>query len=131
MTFRLWGAAAAAMLAALSPGDGHAASATNFIAKTTGDVATLCDPKSDSAMDNAGINFCEGFTLGVVLTQQQHQAAPNAKQFFCLPDPPPTRDEAMAGFVTWANAAPDRLTMPAVDGLISFLGERYPCPKHR
>jgi hypothetical protein len=131
MRFRLWAVAAAAMLMALPPGGGYAATEANFVAKTTGDVAALCDPKADSPLDNAGINFCEGFTQGVVLTQQEHQAAPNAKKFFCLPDPVPSRNEAMAGFVTWANASPDRLAMPAVDGLISYLGERYPCPKHR
>ena len=130
MTSRGW-AAGAAILLALSPVGGRAATEANFAARTTGDLVTLCDPKSDSAIDNAGINFCDGFVQGVILTQQEHQANPRAKQFFCLPDPPPTRNDGVGAFVAWAQASSDRRSMPAVDGLITFLGEHYPCAKHR
>jgi hypothetical protein len=133
MTFKGWGVAtaAAAMLVGFAPGGGHAATETNFLAKSTGDVVALCSPQSNSVLDNAGINFCDGFAQGVVLTEQQHEAGPRGSKFFCLPDPAPTRNDAMAGFVKWANTSPDRLNMPAVDGLISFLRDSYPCPKHR
>jgi len=122
----------AAFALALAPAYGNAATEANFTAKTTGDLVALCDPQSGSVLDNAGINFCEGFLQGAVLVEQQHQANPRSKQFFCLPDPAPTRTEAISGFVAWAHAKPERLDMSAVDGLISFLGERYACPKkHR
>ena len=124
----IFGAAVAFVAAPLC---GEAATEANFAARTTGDVVALCDPQANSPIDNAGINFCEGFVQGTVLTQQEYQANPRNRKLFCLPDPAPTRNEAMSGFVAWAQASSDRMTMPAVDGLITFLGERYPCAKHR
>ena len=108
---------------------GHAATEGNFTGRTTADLVALCDPQSDSALDNAGINFCEGFAQGAVLVEQEHEANKRSPKFFCLPDPAPTRNEAISAFVKWARGSPDRLAMPAVDGLISFLGDQYPCPK--
>ena len=123
--------AAMAMLLVIVPAGGNAATEANFAAKTTGDIVALCDPQSQSAIDNAGINFCDGFAQGAVLVEQEHEAGPHSRKFFCLPDPAPSRDEAIGEFVKWAHASPDRMSMPSVDGLITFLGERYPCPKHR
>jgi len=120
-----------AALLALAPLGVRAATEADFAAKTTGDLVALCSPSSDSAMDNAGVNFCAGFFQGAVLVEQQHEANPRAHQFFCLPDPRPTRNDVMKGFVAWANASPDRLQKGAVDGVIAYLGETYPCGKHR
>ncbi len=124
-------AAALATVFFVAIGTCHAATEDNFTGRTTGDLVTLCDPQSDSALDNAGVNYCEGFVQGSVLVEQEHEASKRSRQFFCLPDPAPTRNEAMAAFVKWARASPDRLAMPAVDGLISFLRDQYPCPKGR
>ena len=121
---------AAGLLLALASGGAHAATESNFSVKTTGDLVTLCDPKSDSALDSDGVNFCEGFAQGAVLLELEHQAVPHARQLFCLPDPPPSRDAARAGFVAWARAVPGRLDARPVDGLIAFLMDQYPCPKH-
>ena len=52
-------------------------------------------------------------------------------KLFCLPDPPPTRNDTLKEFVQWARPSADRMSAPAADGLIRFLGERYPCSKHR
>ena len=91
----------------------------------------LCDSQSDSAMANAAVNFCSGFAQGTVSLEMEHDAGSRSMKLFCLPDPAPTRNEALAEFVKWARASPERLNATAVDGLISFLGERYPCPKRR
>ncbi len=132
MMFKGWTAAvSAAVLLLLAPSGGQAATEANFLAKTTADVVALCDPHGNTALDNAGVNFCSGFLQGVVLTEQEHEANPHSRQFFCLPDPAPTRNEVMGAFVAWARTSPDRMNLSAVDGLISFLGERYACPKHR
>jgi hypothetical protein len=130
MTFKGW-TAAVALLLACGPGVGHAVTEANFAAKTTGDIVELCDPQSDSAMANAAVNFCSGFAQGTVSLEMEHDAGSRSMQLFCLPDPAPTRNEALAEFVKWARASPERLNATAVDGLIRFLGERYPCPKRR
>ena len=129
MTFKGW-TAAVALLLAMAPG-GHAVTEANFAAKTTGDIVELCDPQSDSALANAAVNFCSGFAQGAVSVEMAHDAGSRSMKLFCLPDPAPTRNEALAEFVKWARASPDRMSASAVNGLIGFLGERYPCPKHR
>jgi hypothetical protein len=58
-------------------------------------------------------------------------AGSRGMKLFCLPGPAPTRNETLAEFVKWARASPDRMNSSAVNGLVGFLGERYPCPKHR
>jgi hypothetical protein len=133
MAHKGWVAAAAMLVAlvTLAPCGSRAATESNFDAKTTADIVALCDPLSNTTMDIAGINFCQGFAEGAVLVEQQHEASPHARRFFCLPDPAPSRNDAIAGFVKWAKASPDRMSMGAVDGLMTFLGDAYPCPKHR
>jgi hypothetical protein len=130
MTFRGW-TAVAAWIVVICPGAGYAVTEANFAARTTGDIVELCDPQSDSALANAAVNFCSGFAQGAVSVEMAHDAGSRSMKLFCLPDPPPTRNEAIKEFVQWARAAPDRMGAPAVDGLIGFLGERYPCPKQR
>ena len=130
MTFKRW-TAAAALLLVTAPGVGHAVTDADFAARTTGDLVALCDPQSDSAIANAAVNFCSGFAQGVVSLEMEHDAGSRSMKLFCLPDPPPTRNEALGEFVKWARASPERMNASATDGLIRFLGERYPCPKRR
>jgi Rap1a immunity proteins len=130
MTFKGW-TAAAALLLVTAHGVGHAVTEADFAARTTGDLVALCDPQADSAIANAAVNFCNGFAQGAVSLEMEHDAGSRSMKLFCLPDPPPTRNEALGEFVKWARASPERMNASAVDGLIRFLGERYPCPKRR
>jgi hypothetical protein len=130
MTFKGW-TAAAALLLVTAPGVGHAVTDADFSARTTGDLVALCDPQSDSVIANAAVNFCSGFAQGAVSLEMEHDAGSRSMKLFCLPDPPPTRNEALGEFVKWARASPERMNASATDGLIRFLGERYPCPKRR
>jgi hypothetical protein len=130
MTLKGWTAAAAALLV-IGPTAGHAVTEADFTARTTGDIVALCDPQSDGALANAAVNFCSGFAQGAVSLEMEHDAGSRSMKLFCLPDPAPTRNDALGEFVKWARASPERMNASAVDGLIRFLGERYPCPKHR
>lgn len=130
MTFKGW-TTAAALLLVIGPTAGHAVTEADFAAKTTGDIVALCDPLSDSALANAAVNFCSGFAQGVVSLEMEHDAGSRSMKLFCLPDPAPTRNDALGEFVKWAHASPERMNVSAVDGLIRFLGERYPCPNRR
>jgi hypothetical protein len=123
--------AAAALLLVVAPCAGYAVTEANFAARTTGDMVELCDPQSDSAIANAAVNFCQGFAQGAVSVEMQHDAGSRTMKLFCLPDPPPTRNGTLSEFVKWARASPDRMNDRASDGLIRFLGERFPCPKQR
>jgi hypothetical protein len=123
--------AAVALLLATAPGVGHAVTDADFAAKTTADIVALCDPQSDSAIANAAVNFCSGFAQGAVSVEEAHDAGSRSMKLFCLPEPAPTRNETLSEFVKWARASPDRMNASAVNGLIGFLGERFPCPRHR
>ncbi len=129
MTFKRLTAAAA--LAFVAPFAAHAATETNFSAGTTGDLVELCEATADNAMGTAAVNFCQGFALGAVLVEMQNMAAFRGPKPFCLPNPPPSRNEALGEFVKWARVSPDRMSTTSTDGLFRFLSERYPCPPSR
>jgi hypothetical protein len=126
MTFKGW--IATATLVLLAPSTVHAATEANFGAGSTGDLVELCSATPDNGVGTAAVNFCEGYMQGAVTVEMLNMAAFRGPKLFCLPNPPPTRTQAMGEFVNWVRAAPDRMTQTATDGLFRFLSERYPCP---
>jgi hypothetical protein len=129
MTLKGWAAVAAVVL--LTPCEGYAVTEANFGARTTGDLVELCTATPDNGIGTAAVNFCEGFAQGAVLVELQNIAAFRGPKPFCMPDPLPSRNEALSEFVNWARVSPDRLSTSSTDGLFKFLGERYPCPQSR
>jgi len=121
----------AAGLVLLAPCPPHAATEANFGARTTGDLVELCTAIPDNAMGTAAVNFCEGFAQGAVLVEMETLGAFPGPKLFCLPNPPPSRNEAMSEFVNWARASPDRLAQSSTDGLFRYLSERYSCTTSR
>ena len=128
---KLKGWAVAGGLVLLASGASRAATEANFGANTTGDLVELCTATPDNPIGTAAINFCEGFAQGAVLVEMQNQAAFRGPKLFCMPNPPPSRNQALNDFVNWARSAPDRLARSSTDGLFRFLSERYPCPPSR
>jgi hypothetical protein len=118
----------AVTFAGLLPVTAYAASESNFTANSTGDLVALCGATPDDGVGTAALNFCEGYFQGAVTVQMLNMAPERGNKLFCLPNPPPSRSQAMSAFVSWAQAAPDRLSQSATDGLFRFLSERYPCP---
>jgi hypothetical protein len=114
-------AALAAMLLALPA---QAQRGTIFQARTAGELAELCAAKPGDSLGDAKINFCHGYAQGVI---QDEIRRGGEKKAFCLPTPSPSRTTTMSEFVAWVRALPEHKTPPAVEGLIQFLGERYPC----
>ena len=105
-----------------------APSEQNFMVRTTGDLAELCsDTSPTDPMMTAAVNFCQGYIVGVyhVLTEVEQARTP--KPAFCLPNPPPTRNQAIAEFVKWAKASPNDSALPAADGVFKFFEVRFPC----
>jgi hypothetical protein len=123
-------AALAAVLLLAAPKAGRAVTEANFNVRTTGDLVELCEPGTDS-LATAAVNFCHGFAQGAISIEMEHQAASRGAKRFCLPTPPPTRNEGLSEFVKWARVSPDRMSLRPVDGLIEFLEERFPCSASR
>jgi hypothetical protein len=45
----------------------------------------------------------------------------------CMPDPAPSRNEAIGMFIDWAKARPQFWKEPPVETEFRFLTEKWPC----
>jgi hypothetical protein len=120
------GLAAAALLAGMT--DGWAATAENFIVKTTSDLVALCETEPSQPNYVAAIHFCEGFGVGAYQYYLALAARDPAARYVCTPDPPPTRDNVKTAFVAWAKSNPSVMSDAPVNSLFRYLGQTYPCP---
>jgi Rap1a immunity proteins len=102
----------------------HAQRQISLHARTAGELAELCGVKPRETAADAKINYCHGFAQGVV---DAELIKAGDKKPFCWPNPPPSRDATLAQFVDWVRALPAHSSEGAVEGLMQFLTERYPC----
>jgi Rap1a immunity proteins len=100
---------------------------TNFQVKTTRDLVTLCATPASDPLATAAVNFCEGFAVGAYQYHVVAEAATKAKPLFCFPSPTPSRNEAIRQFIAWSDQHSDVLDRPAIEGMFTFLKDRYPC----
>jgi Rap1a immunity proteins len=103
----------------------------DFLLRNTGDLVDVCTATQADPMYTAAVNFCQGFGVGVFRVLQEEDMARRSRHLFCLPNPPPTRNEGLAAFVQWAKADASRMSQPAADGIAAFLADQYKCPKGR
>ena len=109
------------------PGAVLALTPDNFQAASTRDIVTLCSTDPASPDYPTAISFCHGFAVGAYQFYSQTAAVSRRGHFVCLPDPPPSRSQAISQFVEWARSHPDTMSAPPVDSMFRYLGERYPC----
>ena len=114
--------AALAMTAA--PLSAWAAGSISVRVATAGDLAELCGVNPKDTAADAKINFCHGFAQGALDVEAKFAGD---KKKFCMPSPAPTRTVTMGEFANWVRALPTHKTLGPVDGLMQFLGERFPC----
>ena len=100
-----------------------------FQVRTTTDFVALCGAKPASSNYVAAIHFCEGFASGAYRYYQSLAAVSPSDRYICPPDPEPSRDQVIAGFVEWANTNHAAMSAPAIDSLFRYLGAKYPCQK--
>lgn len=105
----------------------RAATAENFTVRTTADLVTLCETQPGQENYVAAIHFCQGFASGAYQYYLAVARNDPALRFVCLPDPPPTRNDAIAAFLAWVRANPSALEQPAVESMFRYLGQTYPC----
>lgn len=132
MRYRKWLpiiAASGAVLSAASAG--AAVSQDSFLLANTGALVDLCSAQESDPLYTPAVNFCQGFTVGVFRVLRDVDEADRSRHLFCLPNPPPSRTDAIKSFVQWATADPKRLTQPPEDGLAAFLSQGYACASRR
>ena len=117
--------------AAIYPVASHATlTEDSFQLRSTGDLLDLCSASPTDVLGHAGYHFCEGFGLGVFRVLQKVDAARKTRMF-CMPEPMPTRSEALTAFVAWGKANPGQLDQAPEDGVAAFLMSQYPCPRKK
>ena len=121
-----WRAAGIAVLGLVALPISYAWAAQPVIlqARTAGDLAALCAANPEAPGADAKINFCHGFAQGAVDDRLRVDAD---KRPFCFPSPAPSRTATMHEFASWVHSDASRRELPVLDGLFTFLHERFPC----
>lgn len=118
---------AAALSAVVLSVSARAATTENFMIRSTADFVALCETQPSEANYVAAIHFCQGFASGAYQYYSALAQANPSARYVCVSDPPPSRDQAIAGFLAWARSNPDALAQPAVESIFRYLGQAYPC----
>jgi hypothetical protein len=108
---------------------GQGVTPQNFEVETTKDLITLCSVTENDINAIEAIHFCHGFIIGAYHYYVASTEPPGVKEFVCLPDPPPSRNQGIAEFVAWAKDNPKHMNKEAVNTLFRYLEKKYPCPE--
>ena len=111
------------------PGVAGAVTDGDFEVKTTRNLLNLCTVSANDARYKEALHFCHGFLVGAYQYYLATLAGPNAKPLVCPPDPPPTRNAAITGFMGWAQGHPQYMNEAPVEAEFRFLTETYPCKR--
>ena len=117
----------------------QAATKDNFLARDTQDIIELCQVSPNDPLYTQAIHFCHGYLVGAFHYQMVFYSRPGFSPLVCLPERNLSATETMAEhvgmsrtktiaeYVQWAQNNPDYLKEPAVDTLMKFLIDKYPC----
>ncbi|MGH8470317.1 MAG: Rap1a/Tai family immunity protein [Gammaproteobacteria bacterium] len=100
------------LVAGLWPPQSRADTADSFLVRNALDIVTLCSVPKEDALHTAAANFCHGYVVGAYHYSRAMTAGPDPdrKPLVCLPNPQPTRDEAIRAFVAWGQHIPSTTT---------------------
>lgn len=104
-----------------------AASEKDFEVKTTEQLLNLCTALPGDPLYQQAVNFCHGYLVGAYRYYAAAHSGPNAPKLVCLPNPSPTRSNAIAMFIEWAKARPQHWSEEPVETEFRFLTEKWPC----
>jgi hypothetical protein len=113
----------------VAPALATAASEDDFLAKTTRNILNLCNAAADDPLHDKAIHFCHGYLVGAYAYYAAESSGPEGKRLVCFPEPPPTRNSAIAMFLEWAKAHPEYMDEPPVETEFRFLMEKWPCER--
>ena len=101
-----------------------AASEKDFEVQTTENLINLCTAAPDDPLYHQAVNFCHGFLVGAYRYYEAAGSGPAGLKLVCLPDPPPSRNDAFAMFVEWIKSNPQYLKENAVETEFRFLMQK-------
>ncbi len=109
------------------PGWAGAVSEKDFEATTTEQMLSLCTADPSDPLYQQAVNFCHGYLVGAFHYYRASHSGPETFKLVCMPDPAPSRNEAIGMFVDWAKARPQYWKEPPVETEFRFLTEKWPC----
>jgi hypothetical protein len=101
-----------------------AASENDFKADTTEQIVNLCTVDPADPLYHQAVNFCHGYLVGAYDYYEAAHSGPKAFRLVCLPDPLPSRNEAIQMFIEWAKAHPQYMGENPVETEFRFLTEK-------
>jgi Rap1a immunity proteins len=114
----------------LSPGIVAAAvTDEDFTVKTTQNLLNLCAVSADDPRAKEAIQMCQGYLVGAYDYYVAENSGKDSMRLVCMPNPAPTRNEAVAMFVEWAKANQQYMNDRPVDTEFRFLSAKWPCKK--
>jgi hypothetical protein len=115
------------LIVILLPCFAGAVSEKDFEAKTAQELVNLCSASPDDPMYHQAVNFCHGYFVGAFHYYEAMSSGPKGVKFVCLPDPRPSRNEAINMIVEWVQAHPQYLTETPVEAQFRFMMQKWPC----
>lgn len=116
-----------AFLVALSSGARANVTEENFRLDTTRDLVALCGVDAEDPNAVAAIHMCHGYVTGLVHFHIVMGRALEGRVYCMKDEARPTRDQAVAMFVEWSEAHPENDSNEAVDGVLLWAADTYPC----
>ena len=99
----------------------------NFGLDTTKDLIALCGVDAEDPYAVAAIHMCHGYVMGLVHFHIMMDRALEGR-IYCMEDAErPTRDQAIDMLVKWSRAHPEYDSLEAVDGVVQWAADTYPC----
>jgi Rap1a immunity proteins len=108
---------------------GAAVTDEDFEVRTTRNLLNLCAVSADDPRAKEAIQMCQGYLVGAYHYYLATNSGKDSMRLVCIPNPPPSRNEAVALFVGWAKANPKFMNEAPVDSEFRFLSEKWPCKK--
>ncbi len=99
----------------------------NFQIDTTKDLIALCSVDASDPNAVAAIHMCHGYVMGLI---HFHILIGRVLEgsVFCMDDAQrPSRDAAIAKLVAWSRNHPEHDSKEAVNGVVQWAAETYPC----
>ena len=96
---------------------------------TTQDLVDLCTVSADDPRAKEAIGMCYGYLVGAYDYYVATNSGKGSMRLVCMPNPPPSRNEAVALFVEWAKANPQYMKEAPVETEFRFLSAKWPCKK--
>jgi hypothetical protein len=98
----------------------------SFLLEDAEALVTACTVPEKDPLYQTAKGFCLGYLTGAMQFYDAAAASPEVKDFVC-PGRIVSRAEMRTVFLDWAQANPERMAEPAIDGLVRAAVARFPC----